>query len=101
MPPEAWLNGPVHGVPSLFQPVAHALVQARADVTEHAPVRGRRGAGEIGLHPRERERQCLSADTSVAILLGRRLGRFLPRPFFLLGLNRLALPPARHVQTQF
>lgn len=36
MPPEAWLNGPVHGVPSLFQPVAHALVQARADVAEHA-----------------------------------------------------------------
>jgi hypothetical protein len=34
--PEAWLTGPVHGIPSLFQPVAHALVQARADVAEHA-----------------------------------------------------------------
>ena len=33
---EAWLNGPVHGIPSILQPVAHALVQARTDVAEHA-----------------------------------------------------------------
>ena len=29
---EAWLRGPVDGVPALLQPVAHALVQARAEV---------------------------------------------------------------------
>jgi uncharacterized damage-inducible protein DinB len=27
-PPEAWLRGPVEGVPDLLQPVAHALLQA-------------------------------------------------------------------------
>ena len=31
---EAWLKGPVEGVPSLLQPVAHALVQARAEARE-------------------------------------------------------------------
>ena len=30
--PEAWLCGPVEGVPDLLQPVAHALVQARLEV---------------------------------------------------------------------
>jgi uncharacterized damage-inducible protein DinB len=30
--PEAWLSGPVDGVPALLQPVAHALLQARDDV---------------------------------------------------------------------
>ena len=30
--PEAWLRGPVPGVPALLQPVAHALVQARDEV---------------------------------------------------------------------
>lgn len=30
--PEYWLRGPVEGVPALLQPVAHALLQARADV---------------------------------------------------------------------
>ncbi|WP_412069047.1 DinB family protein [Rubrivirga sp. IMCC43871] len=30
---EAWLSGPIDGVPALLQPVAHALVQARAEVT--------------------------------------------------------------------
>jgi uncharacterized damage-inducible protein DinB len=30
--PEAWLRGPVPGVPPLLQPVAHALLQAREDV---------------------------------------------------------------------
>jgi uncharacterized damage-inducible protein DinB len=32
--PEAWLRGPVEGVPDLIQPVAHALVQAREE-TRH------------------------------------------------------------------
>ncbi|WP_412061165.1 DinB family protein [Rubrivirga sp. IMCC45206] len=31
-PREAWLRGPVAGVPALVQPVAHALVQARDEV---------------------------------------------------------------------
>jgi len=30
--PEAWLEGPVAGVPGTLQPVAHALVQARREV---------------------------------------------------------------------
>ena len=30
--PEAWLRGPVPGVPSTLQPVAHALLQAREEV---------------------------------------------------------------------
>jgi uncharacterized damage-inducible protein DinB len=29
--PEAWLRGPVHGVPDPLQPVAHALIQAREE----------------------------------------------------------------------
>lgn len=32
-PPEFWLRGPVDGVPPLLQPVAHALLQARAEVS--------------------------------------------------------------------
>ena len=31
MPPEAWLRGPVDGVPDLLQPIAHALLQAREE----------------------------------------------------------------------
>lgn len=31
--PEQWLRGPVPGVPPLLQPVAHALLQARDEVT--------------------------------------------------------------------
>ncbi len=31
-PPEAWLRGPITGVPALLQPAAHALVQAREEV---------------------------------------------------------------------
>ena len=31
MSPEAWLRGPVEGVPDLLQPVAHALVQAKEE----------------------------------------------------------------------
>lgn len=33
--PEAWLRGPVPGVPPLLQPVAHALLQAREEVGRH------------------------------------------------------------------
>jgi hypothetical protein len=29
MSPEAWLRGPVEGVPDVLQPIAHALLQAR------------------------------------------------------------------------
>lgn len=32
MEPEFWLRGPIEGIPPLLQPVAHALLQARADV---------------------------------------------------------------------
>ena len=30
--PEAWLRGPIAGIPKLLQPAAHALVLAREDV---------------------------------------------------------------------
>jgi uncharacterized damage-inducible protein DinB len=33
---EAWLRGPLDGVPPLLMPVAHALVQAREDLQEAA-----------------------------------------------------------------
>ena len=32
--PEVWLRGPLLGVPPLLQPVAHALLQAREEVTD-------------------------------------------------------------------
>jgi uncharacterized damage-inducible protein DinB len=32
--PEVWLRGPLPAVPELLQPVAHALLQAREEVTE-------------------------------------------------------------------
>ena len=32
--PEVWLRGPVENIPSLLQPVAHALLQAREEVNE-------------------------------------------------------------------
>ena len=31
---EYWLRGPVHGVPLLLQPVAHALLQAQSEIKE-------------------------------------------------------------------
>ncbi|WP_414696754.1 DinB family protein [Paraflavisolibacter sp. H34] len=31
--PEVWLRGPLPGLPALLQPVAHALLQAREEVT--------------------------------------------------------------------
>lgn len=34
---EAWLSGPVEGVPPILMPVAHALIQAREDVNALAP----------------------------------------------------------------
>jgi hypothetical protein len=33
---EAWLSGPVDGVAPVFQPVAHALLQAREDIRQAA-----------------------------------------------------------------
>ena len=38
--PEAWLRGPVAGVPPVLQPAAHTLLQAREDVEAHAPALG-------------------------------------------------------------
>jgi len=32
--PEVWLRGPVENIPSLLQPIAHALLQAREEVNE-------------------------------------------------------------------
>jgi hypothetical protein len=32
--PEVWLRGAVENIPSLLQPVAHALLQAREEVNE-------------------------------------------------------------------
>ena len=32
--PEYWLRGPVEGIPALLQPVAHALLQARIEITD-------------------------------------------------------------------
>ena len=32
--PEAWLRGPVPGIPALLQPVAHGLLQCREQLTE-------------------------------------------------------------------
>jgi uncharacterized damage-inducible protein DinB len=35
--PEVWLRGPIDGVPPLLQPVAHGLLQCRAEVHETVP----------------------------------------------------------------
>jgi uncharacterized damage-inducible protein DinB len=32
--PEVWLRGPLSGIPSLLQPVAHTLLQAREEIIE-------------------------------------------------------------------
>lgn len=57
--PEAWLRGPVEGVPPLLQPVAHALIQIREEL--HALVspltppqiwQQPAGAASIGFHVR-------------------------------------------------
>ncbi len=34
-PRDAWLRGPVEGIPDLLMPIAHALVQAREDARRH------------------------------------------------------------------
>ncbi|MEE2770778.1 MAG: DinB family protein [Bacteroidota bacterium] len=33
--PEAWLRGPVAGIPALLQPVAHALIQSREEIRNY------------------------------------------------------------------
>lgn len=57
--PEAWLRGPVDGVPALLQPVAHALVQALEDVEREVTGLSREqlwtapgSAASIGFHVR-------------------------------------------------
>lgn len=57
--PEAWLRGPLEGVPAQLQPVAHALVQALEDVERAAAplspeeLRARPGgAASVGFHLR-------------------------------------------------
>ena len=54
--PEAWLRGPIEGVPPVLQPAAHALVQARQEVLALVPrmpdgsLWERRGAASEGYH---------------------------------------------------
>jgi uncharacterized damage-inducible protein DinB len=57
--PEVWLRGPVPEVPTLLQPVAHALLQCREELNAHLDVvtpeqlRARPGgAASIGYHLR-------------------------------------------------
>ena len=53
---EAWLRGPVEGVPRILQPVAHALVQANEEVAALLPglsadlLWTSRGAATAGFH---------------------------------------------------
>ncbi len=60
--PEVWLRGPLPDVPALLQPVAHALLQAREEVTalmadfpeallwERLPARSGAGLASVGFH---------------------------------------------------
>lgn len=57
--PEAWLRGPIEGIPPLLMPVAHALVQAVADVEQATAQLDTRqlwlrpgGAASVGFHLR-------------------------------------------------
>ena len=56
MPPEVWLRGPVEGIASVLQPVAHALIQAEEDIANVAPgvpverLWEKRGAATAGFH---------------------------------------------------
>jgi hypothetical protein len=56
MSTEAWLRGPVAGVAAVLQPAAHALIQAKEDVTALAPtvpvnvLWADRGAASAGFH---------------------------------------------------
>lgn len=36
MPLEAWQSGPIEGVSRILMPAAHAIVQSKADISEHA-----------------------------------------------------------------
>lgn len=57
--PEVWLRGPIPGIPSLLQPVAHSLLQCREELSanlldltpEHIWARPG-GAASIGFHAR-------------------------------------------------
>ena len=57
--PEVWLRGPLPGIPSLLQPVAHSLLQCREELTKALAGRtpeqiGQRAgsAASIGFHAR-------------------------------------------------
>jgi hypothetical protein len=56
MSTEAWLRGPVPGVPRVLQPAAHALIQANEEVAAVAPsvpadvLWGQHGAATAGFH---------------------------------------------------
>ena len=57
--PEAWLRGPVEGVPDLLQPVAHSLLQSREEVeallgplTAEQIWRTRGASASVGFHVR-------------------------------------------------
>ena len=57
--PEAWLRGPVPGVPAPLQPVAHALIQAHEEAEEAVAAlddgtlwRTPGGAASVGFHVR-------------------------------------------------
>lgn len=57
--PEAWLRGPVPGIPALLQPVAHSLLQCREELRSHVAglspdqIWARpSGAASVGFHVR-------------------------------------------------
>ena len=56
MSTEAWLRGPIPGVAAVLQPAAHALIQAKEDVTAVAPsvasdvLWAQHGAATAGFH---------------------------------------------------
>src|SRR5688572_21572885 len=57
--PEAWLRGPIEGVPPLLQPVAHSLTQCREELERLLPGmhaeriwRAKGEAASIGFHVR-------------------------------------------------
>lgn len=57
--PEAWLRGPIDGIPALLQPVAHSLIQSREELRAYAGGlapeqlwREPEGAASVGYHLR-------------------------------------------------
>lgn len=55
--PEFWLRGPVEGIPSYLQPIAHALLQARDEINgivagfpSHLLWEKPRGVASVGFH---------------------------------------------------